>query len=161
MSFLFPDEFVVFFYRLGEVSSDELAERAVVEPEPPCQRLDAFGGRGVQAEGLAVFLHAVMCHHLAVVRPDHTQPGVQLRLVFFQVLPETFRMQPELGGDLCRRKFAFFQPPDSFGVFRFCSGIVLPHLGPVNGHAFLVGDILPLAHQIHVPVVQVVVESLS
>lgn len=49
LSFLFPDEFVVFFNRFGEVSSDELAERAVVEPEPPCHRLDAFGGRGVQA----------------------------------------------------------------------------------------------------------------
>lgn len=54
-------QFLALFVQLREIPSDELAERAVVEPEPPCQRLDAFGGRGVQAEGLAVFLHAVMC----------------------------------------------------------------------------------------------------
>lgn len=69
-------QFLALFVQLREIPSDELAERAVVGPEPPCQRLDAFGGRGVQAEGLAVFLHAVMCHDLTVVRPDHTQPGV-------------------------------------------------------------------------------------
>ena len=72
----FLDDFVVLFDQFGEIPSDELPERAVVEPEPPGQRLDAFGGRGVQAEGLAVFLRAVMCHDLTVVRPDHTQPGV-------------------------------------------------------------------------------------
>lgn len=70
-------------------------------------------------------------------------------------------MQPELGGDLRYSQTTLLQPFDSFGIFRLCRGIVLPHFGPVNSHTLLVGDILSLAYQIHVPVVQVIVESIS
>ena len=92
-------------------------------------------------------------HHLAIACPDHALTCIQLRLVLFQVLPETFRVQPELASDLGRREFALFQPSDGFGVFRFCRGIVLPDFGPVNGHALFVGDIFPPTYQIHVPAV--------
>ena len=50
------------FDQFGEIPSDELPERAVVEPEPPGQRLHAFGCRAVQVHGLAVFLHAAAGH---------------------------------------------------------------------------------------------------
>ena len=37
----------------------------------------------------------------------------------------------------------------------------IPNFGPVNSYTLLGGDILSLAYQIHVPVVQVIVESIS
>ena len=60
------------FDQFGEIPSDELPERAVVEPEPPGQRLHAFGCRAVQVHGLAVFLHAAAGHRAARIRPDHS-----------------------------------------------------------------------------------------
>lgn len=110
------------FDQFGEIPSDELPERAVVEPEPPGQRLHAFGCRAVQVHGLAVFLHAAAGHRAARIRPDHSLPGIQFRLVFLQVAAERFGLQPELGGDLCRRQPAFFQPADGFGIFGLCRG---------------------------------------
>lgn len=76
------------FDQFGEIPSDELPERAVVEPEPPGQRLHAFGCRAVQVHGLAVFLHAAAGHRAARIRPDHSLPGIQFRLVFLQVAAE-------------------------------------------------------------------------
>lgn len=90
--FLFLDDFVVLFDQFGEIPSDELPERAVVEPEPPGQRLHAFGCRAVQVHGLAVFLHAAAGHRAARIRPDHSLPGIQFRLVFLQVAAERFRV---------------------------------------------------------------------
>ena len=77
------------FDQFGEIPSDELPERAVVEPEPPGQRLHAFGCRAVQVHGLAVFLHAAAGHRAARIRPDHSLPGIQFRLVFLQVAAAT------------------------------------------------------------------------
>lgn len=52
----------------GELSSDELSERAVVEAEPTRQRFYALGRRGVQVQGFGIFPHAVLRHHAPFVR---------------------------------------------------------------------------------------------
>ena len=88
----FPEKFFVSFDQFREIPFDELPKRAVVEPEPPGQRLHAFGCRAVQVHGLAVFLHAATGYHTASIRFDHSLPGIQFRLVFFHVGAEAFRL---------------------------------------------------------------------
>ena len=120
------------FDQFGEIPSDELPERAVVEPEPPGQRLHAYGSRAVQVKGLAQFLNAAAGHRAARIRPDHSLPGIQFRLVFLQVAAERFGLQPELGGALCRRQPALFQQADGLDKFGHCFVVVFPDLRPVH-----------------------------
>ncbi|MFK2751190.1 hypothetical protein ACIXU3_01465 [Bacteroides fragilis] len=120
-------QFLVLFVQFGEMSSDELAEGTVVEPESSCQRFHAFGCRSIKVQGLLVFSHAMVCHRTTAFCFDHTLPGIEFRLMLFQVLPETFRMQTKLGGDLCRRKPAFFQPGNGIRIFGSGGRIVSSH----------------------------------
>lgn len=88
----FPEKFLVSFDQFRKIPFDELPKRAVIESEPPGQRLHAFGCSSVQPYGFAVFLHTATGYHTASIRSDHSLPGIQFRLVFFQVGTEAFRL---------------------------------------------------------------------
>lgn len=64
------------FYKFGELSSDELSKRTVVEPESSCKGFHALGCRGIEVQSLLVFLHTVRCHYSAVFRLSHSETGV-------------------------------------------------------------------------------------
>lgn len=79
--------------------------------------------------------------------------------MLFQVHPETVGVQAKFLRHLCHGHSTLFQPGDGIGVFDGGRRIVSPHLRPVHGLAFLVGDAFPLADQVLVLGLQVFVEA--
>lgn len=109
-----------------------------------------------QPHSLGIFLRAAAQRCPPILQPGHTERGGQFRLVLVQVLAESFRVQPEFGGNRCRRESALFQPLDGGGVllgrepevaFRSGQGDV-PRLSHLRAAA-------PFQDQLSVPCAQV------
>ena len=101
---------------------DILPERTSVKPESASNRIYAFRRGAVQMDGFSVFLHATSRNGCLSL------PGIEFRLMLFQVTPEGLRMQAELCSDLSRRQIVLLQLADGFGVLGASGGLVSPHL---------------------------------
>ena len=107
------------FDQLRKVAADKSAEAVVGQSQPAGNGLQILRRRFVEADRLAVPLHAAPRNEAAVPGAHHPLPGVKIRLMLFQILPETLRVQAELRGDLRRGAVWFLaQPRDSRSVFR-------------------------------------------
>ncbi len=141
------------------ISPYKPAEAIVLDSQPSSDGFQIFRRRFIQSDSLGVFLHAATRDAATVFHTHHTLPGIKLRLMLFQILPETLRVQAELGGNLRRGSVLRTQPLDGRSVFGRRGFLVLFGLRKPKTAFFLVLDSPMREDQLRIPCTQMIAKT--